>query len=370
MVKIVYFITELSIGGAQTALYRLLKGMNRERYDLHVVCLYNGDSYIAEQIRALSIPVYDLGMDSKVRLDAFVRLFWYLKSDKPSILHTWMFHANIPGRLIGRFARVPVIISSERTMGQEGFIRRLFNRVTVSLVDRVICVSRSVADFAAQTIKIPKSKLLVVPNGITLAEYDNLPGRESARAAFKLDAHAVIIGAIGRPRPVKGYEILLDAFARVALVDSTAHLLFVGEGPSRLILKTKVSSLGLNERVTFLDDQIDITRLLPAINLLAIPSLFEGMPNVALEAMAAGLPIIATSVGGTPEVVVDGKTGYLVPPRNPDALADAILKLLDNPDLCLRMGRAGRERVKKHFSIERTIKKTEQIYEDLLAVMD
>ena len=118
------------------------------------------------------------------------------------------------------------------------------------------------------------------------------------------------------------------------------------------------------------DDQIDITRLLPAINLLAIPSLFEGMPNVALEAMAAGLPIIATSVGGTPEVVVDGKTGYLVPPRNPDALADAILKLLDNPDLCLRMGRAGRERVKKHFSIERTIKKTEQIYEDLLAVMD
>ena len=145
-IPILHFITELSIGGAQMALLRLLERLDRQRFDIQVACLYNGDGVVAEQIKKMGIPVTDLGMSSKLRLDALGRFYGLLRCFRPAILHTWMFHANIPGRILGRAAGVPVIISSERTMGQEGALRRLSNRWTAGLADRIVCVSQNVAD--------------------------------------------------------------------------------------------------------------------------------------------------------------------------------------------------------------------------------
>ncbi len=366
-VPLIHFITELSIGGAQMALLRLLTALDRNLFAPAVVCLYNGDGVIAKNIRALGVPVIDLGMTHKYRLDAFIRLYQMLRREHPAIIHTWMFHANLPGRVVGCLAGVPIIISSERTMGQEGRLRRVLNRGTVSLSDCVICVSQRVADYAAQTIELPQTKLFVIPNGVDLTDFASMPAQEQVRAAFRLPAQALIIGAIGRPRPVKGYGILLDAFSRVAAAHPNAHLVFVGQGPGRPALIAQANRLGFSTRLTFIDDQISIARILPALDLLALPSLWEGMPNVALEAMAASLPVVATTVGGTPEVVVDGETGLLVPPRDPDALAKAILHLLGDPGLRLRMGQAGRERVEKHFAISETVRKTEALYQKLLA---
>jgi sugar transferase (PEP-CTERM/EpsH1 system associated) len=365
MPKIIHLITELDRGGAQMALYRLLAHGDNGRFHPHVICLYNGDKVVAQQIRQLGIPVTDLGMSAPWRLDALWRLYRLLRRERPSILHTWMFHANIPGRILGKLAGVPIIISSERTMGQEGRVRRLLNRLTGWLPDRIICVSQQVADFAAQEIGLPPAKLTVIRNGIDIDQFTDLPDQQTARAMFGLPVPGKIMAAIGRPRPVKGFSYLLEAFAQIAADQPDLYLLFVGDGPEKRPLQTAAQQLPSANRVIFLGDQQEIPRLLAALDILVLPSLWEGLPNVVLEAMAAGLPVVATAVGGTPELVVEGETGLLVPPRDPATLAEAIVTLLTDPELARRLGENGRQRVTTQFTIQQTVAQTESLYQQL-----
>jgi len=364
-VRVLHLITELNIGGAEKVLSRLLSRLDRDRFALAVACLYGRDGLVADEIRSLGIPVTDLGMTAKWRLDAFVRLYRLLHRQRPTILHTWMFHANVPGRVLGRLAGVPIVISSERTMGQEGGLRRWLNRITGPLPDRVACVSESVAEFAAQTIGIPPAKLVVIPNGIPLEDFQ--PGdRSRARVDLGIPLRVVVAGTVGRLQPVKGTRHLLEAWSRLVSGHPDAILLLVGGGSQQAALERMSRHLGISEHVRFLGDRADVPDLLRGMDVFVLPSLWEGMPNAALEAMAVGLPVVATAVGGTPEVVVDGVTGLLIPPGDPDALAQSIAHLLCDPDLRYRMGQAGRERVVNHFSVGRMVEQTTRLYEHLL----
>jgi glycosyltransferase involved in cell wall biosynthesis len=153
---------------------------------------------------------------------------------------------------------------------------------------------------------------------------------------------------------------------QVAQAHPNAQLLFVGDGPDQPALQAQARQLGLEECVTFLGDQLNIPHLLPALDILALPSLHEGMPNVALEAMAASLPVVATAVGGTPEVVVDRKTGILVPSRDPTSLVKALTMLINHPEHAKLRGQAGRQRIETHFNLATTVHRTETLYETLL----
>lgn len=365
--KILHFITELSTGGAQTSLFRILSHLDRNRFSPEVVCLYNGDGPAARGIRALEIPVVDLGMKSKIRLDALWRFGRILRARRPAILHTWLFHANIPGRVLGRLTGVPIVISSERTMGQEGMVRRRVNRLTASCADSIVCVSQAVADFASAEIGLPAGKLLVIPNGTDVAQFANLPSQIEARKKHNLPIDAVIVGAIGRLHSVKGCSVLVDSFKEINSLFPKTCLLFAGAGPERPRLEAQAGRLGLREKVRFVGDQERIPPLLPAVDIAAIPSFHEGMPNAALEAMAAGVPVVATAVGGTPEVVLDGETGILVPPGDPGALAAAITRLVRNPAERTRLGQAGKRRIFENFSIQVAVRKLERHYCELLA---
>ena len=364
--KILHLITELDTGGAQKALARLLARLDRRRFEPAVACLYNGDKAVAQEIRRLGIPVTDLGLTAPWRGDGLWRLYRLLRRERPAILHTWLFHANVPGRVLGRLARVPLIISAERTLGMESQMRYRLNRLTAPLADRVICVSQAVADFAAQTIGIAPDKLVVIPNGVPLADF--APGeRAPARARLGLPASAFVVGMVGRLEPVKGVPDLLAAFARLPSRHPETLLLLVGAGSQQRPLESLARRRGLGQRVRFLGHREDVAALLPALDLLALSSHWEGMPNAVLEAMAAGLPVVATAVGGAPEVVVDGVTGLLVPPRDPQALAQAIAGLLSDPERRRRMGRAGRERAAAHFRVEQMVERTERLYRDLIS---
>jgi len=364
-VRVLHLITELNIGGAEKVLSRLLSRLDRDRFALAVACLYGRDGLVADDIRSLGISITDLGMTAKWRLDAFVRLYRLLHRQRPTILHTWMFHANVPGRVLGRLAGVPIVISSERTMGQEGGLRCWLNRVTAPLPDRVACVSESVAEFAAQTIGIPPAKLVVIPNGIPLEDFQ--PGdRSRARVDLGIPLRVVVAGTVGRLQPVKGTRHLLEAWSRLVSGHPDAILLLVGGGSQQAALERMSRHLGISEHVRFLGDRVDVPDLLRGMDIFVLPSLWEGMPNAALEAMAVGLPVVATAIGGTPEVVVDGVTGLLIPPGDPDALAQSIAHLLCDPDLRCRMGQAGRERVVNHFSVGRMVEQTTRLYERLL----
>ena len=365
-VKALYLITELSTGGAQAALLRLLTDLDCGRFSPTVACLYNGDKVVAQEIRQLGIPVTDLGMTARWRWDAFWRLYRLLCRECPTILHTWMFHANIPGRVLGRLAGVPIVISSERTMGQESRWRYWLNRITDPLTDRVVCVSQQVAGFTVRQVGIPRHKTVVIPNGIALHDFEHLPDRQQTRAMLGLSPNQILIGTVARLNPVKRLDVLLQAM--VSLRD--VYAVIVGDGSERAQLEAVSGQSGLASRVYFVGQQDDVRPWLAAMDLFVLSSDWEGMSNAVLEAMAASLPVVATAVGGTPEVVVDGETGLLVPPRDPAALAQAIEHLLHDPALRRKMSLAGRERVERHFTIEQTVAQTVALYETLLREKD
>jgi glycosyltransferase involved in cell wall biosynthesis len=362
---ILYLITELSTGGAQAALLRLLKGLDRERFTPTVACLYNGDGAIAREIRVLGVPVFDAKMRHKAGLPALLRLYHHIRRVRPAILHTSLFHANLPGRVLGRLAGLagtpaPIIICSERTMAMEPEWRYRVNRWTIGLVDRVIAVSANVRDFCVSRIGLPDEKLVVIHNGVQVPASPLSP--REARAELGLPRDGLVIGTVSRLDPVKGVDFLIRALAQTKGVT----LVIIGDGPQHAALETLASDLGVADQIHWAGHRRDVPHLLPALDVFVQPSLHEGMPNTVLEAMTAGLPVVATAVGGTPEVVVDGITGLLVPPCDPDGLAQAINALLGDPDLRRKMGRAGKERVARYFTVERMVEQTQRLYEQLL----
>lgn len=361
-IKVLNLITELNIGGAEKALARFLAHLDRGRFMPMVACLYGGDGPVAGEIHELDVPVIDLGMAAKWRWDALWRLYWLLRQERPTVLHAWMFHANVSGRVLGRLVGVPVIISSERTMGMEDRWRYWLNRLTSVLTDRVVCVSQQVADFIVQEVGISRHKTLVVPNGIDVRNFEHLPTKQQAREMLGLSFDRMLIGTVARLDRVKRLDVLLQAMRSLRDVQTV----IVGYGPERAQLEAMSEQSGLASRVRFAGQQDNVRTWLAAMDMFVLSSDWEGMPNAVLEAMAAGLPVVATAVGGIPEAVVDGVTGLLVPPRDPTSLAEAITNLLHDPDLRHQMGQAGRERVVTQFNIATTVRCTEALYQQLL----
>jgi glycosyltransferase involved in cell wall biosynthesis len=361
-IAVLHLITELNVGGAEKALARLLTHLDRGRYDLTVACLYGGDGPIASQICDLGIPVINLRMTARWRWDGLWRLYRLLRRVRPIILHTWMFHANMAGRVLGRLAGVPIVISGERTMGMESGWRYRLNRTTDPLTDRVVCVSQQVAEFAVKHIGIPQEKVVIIPNGIRLPHLAQLPDKGQARAELGLPADLILVGTIARLDPVKRLDVLLRATASLPEV----HVLVIGDGPERAQLVALSERSDLTGRVHLVGHQEDVWPWLRAIDVFVLSSDWEGMSNALLEAMGAGLPVVATAVGGTPDVVVDGTTGLLVPSRDPSALAQALATMARDRDLRHRMGQAGRERVRQCFSLQRMVEQTQTLYTQLL----
>jgi glycosyltransferase involved in cell wall biosynthesis len=359
-ITILYLITELDVGGAQVALLRMLKGLDRTRFSPAVACLYNGDRSIAREIRALSIPVFDARMRSRRDVPALWRLYNEIRRVRPTILHAHLFHANLPGRILGRLAGVPIIICTEHSMALESELRYRLNRWTIGLVDRVIAVSANVRDFCISHIGLPPEKVTLIYNGIELSA-GLYTSRQAARARLGLSSEETVLGVVSRLDPAKGIDVLIRAMPFV----ENATLVIVGDGVERSFLEGLAEELGVSGRIIWAGYRPDVYNLLQAFDVFVQPSRFEGLPTTVLEAMAAGLPVVATAVGGTPEVVEDGVTGLLVPPAEPTALAQAINHLLGDPALRLTLGRAGRERAAKQFSVEKMVCQTEALYMEL-----
>ncbi len=367
-VKVLHLITELSSGGAQSALLRLLKGLDRTRFTPSVVCLYNGDDVVAQQIRALGIAVTDLQMRGKQQLGAFGQLYRLLRQQRPAILHTWMFHANFPGRIVGRLAGVPIIITSRRNVEIGGANRDRLQRWTAGLDDRVIAVCELARQAEIERAGARPAKVVTIYNGLELAEFPQATPetRQATRQTLGIAEDVLLLGSVGRLHRQKGFTHLLAALPTIKAQFPQVKLLLVGDGELCDALEAQTAELGLQESVIFTGTRTDVPTLLTALDLFVLPSLWEGLPNVILEAMAVGLPVVATAVGGTPELVVDGSTGCLVPPSNPAALAKAIGDLLAQPAQRQQMGAAGRVRVEQQFTIQRMVQATEALYGRLL----
>ncbi|MFZ0639621.1 MAG: glycosyltransferase [Candidatus Acidiferrales bacterium] len=365
-IPLMMFANAVARAGVEEHILELLRGLDRRLFRLHLACpevllaQYGND--IPKDVHVTPVMVDHL---SDIR--GAIRLARTLRQQKIQILHSHMFRASLFGSSIGTICRVPVIIETPhvRETWRKGWIKSHFvvDRAVGHLVDRYIAVSEANARYLIEQKRIPARKVSVIQNGCSIERVDPAKAHpEGIRESLGFSKGDLVLLAMARLEPQKGHRILLQALALLQTQFPNMRLICLGTGALQDELKKVTQDLGLEAIVRFVGFQSNVSDWLAAADIGVLPSFYEGLPLAAVETLAAGLPIVATAVDGTPEVVIDGETGLLVPPGDPAAMADAISKLARQPELRRKFAVAGRERVLKQFTIQRQVEQTSNLY--------
>ncbi len=367
--RIAFVINEMVVGGSQTHLCQVLRLLDRQRFEPMLLCL-SGRGALLEDVRALDVPIYSPAKGAGFRGFGLARRVAgtsvLLRRLQPDLVHAYLLRANFVGALSARLARVPVVFCSTRGCHELHGSELLAARIANALADQVMVNAEAVRDFVHEHEGCPKEKMFVVPSGIDTRRFRPLPAGDY-KTRLGVGADRIVIGTVTRQRIRKGVVEFLEAIAAVRQHWPQVHGMIVGEVSESGELETCIRDLGLKGHVTLTGRRRDMPEVLSAFDVYVLSSHDEGMSNALLEAMAMELPVVATDVGGTGEVVVAGSTGLLVPPKDSAKLARGIEAILDRPDRGREMGRLGREVVEKKFSAHAMVKKMEEIYCDWAA---
>ena len=373
--RLLEFVTSFEIGGTERQVTNLVCGLDRARFRVHVACFLRQGAMLPE-VLARGEPVTEYRLSSLRSLGAVwaqLRLVRYCLRERLDVVHTFGFYPNVFGIPAARLAGVGAVVASIRDTGDHlsGFQRRI-QRWACGFADRVLVNAEAVR---AQLLRdgYPAEKIQMIPNGIRSAESSPAGHSGTLHAELGLAPELPLVGVFSRLTRMKGIEYFLDAAAILVQSHLEACFVVVGDsvadvadGPDfRAELEGRAAQLGLQGRVFFTGRRSDVARLLPEFSVSVLPSLSEGLSNAILESMGAGLPVVATVVGGNPELVRQGVTGYLVPPRDAQALASAIELLLDAPARAAAFGEAGRRVVLERFSLAAMVRDTEAVYASL-----
>jgi len=364
---ILFLTTGLAYGGAETQLVNLSTRLKKRGWDVCVVSMLPPQAF-TEELEAVGIPWATLHMRRGVPDPrAVFKLVKILRQWRPDIVHSHMIHANLLGRVARVFYKIPVLISTAHNINEGGRWREIAYRLTDFLADITTNVSRAAVDRYIKVGAAPKDKIFFMPNGIDTFRFQfNQDARLQLRRDLELSKSHTWL-AVGRFEEAKDYPNLLRAFKRVIDERNDAILLIAGQGTLFEEIKGMAYTLGLTEKVRFLGVRRDVSKLMSAADAYVMSSAWEGLPMVLLEAAACELPIVATDVGGNSEIVLDGVSGYIVPPRDPEALAAAMLKMMSlSEDERKAMGQAGRAHIEANYSLDHVVDRWEKLYIDLL----
>jgi len=360
MSRVLYVITELDVGGAEKALAELATRLTRAAYGPEVACL-SGRGPLGVHLRERGIPVHFL--EARGWWDA--RALWRLRRliRGADIVHSFLYHANMAARLAA-IASGAIVVGSARVAERSRPVRRRLEGLTHRLVDAEVCVSSGVRDYLAGG-GFPRRKLVVIPNGVDVARF---AGRDPAfKARLGIGPDAPLVATIGRLHEQKGMGAFVRAAASVHRSRPECRFLIAGSGPLEGELRAAAKALGLGQSLTFLGPCDHVPAVLRATDVFVLASLWEGMPNVVLEAMAAGAPVVATRVEGTVDLLEHNETGLLVMPRDVPGLVSGILRLIDEPATARRLADAAQARAREHFSLDAMVRRHEALYAELLA---
>lgn len=351
--RVVHVVTSLAIGGLEKVVLDLVRYRTRDVFGARVICL-DASGTLQQGFAELGVPVESIGTTGSVPA-RILKLARRLRQLRPHVLHTHNPQAHLHGTLAARLAGVPVVIHTRhgrQYLGRQPLaaISRLASRWTSEFV----AVSDDAASLARETERVPEEKLRVIRNGVDLDRFDARTKRPRAIAGRAI--------TVGRLDPIKDQATLLRAVRRVVNLAPDFELDLVGDGPCRADLEALSRSLELGSHVRFLGYRENVGALLALSDFFVLSSISEGLSLALLESMAAGLPAIATDVGGNREVVVSGETGYLVPARSPEALAGAMTTLLASTSEVVRMGAAARRRIESHFNVRSVVAQYERMY--------
>jgi sugar transferase (PEP-CTERM/EpsH1 system associated) len=359
-IKVVHIVRTLDMGGLEMVVLDLVLRRSA-RFDVAVLCLEQRGE-MADRFEQAGAPVTAL----KLTETSISRRIWLLSAAlrrlRPHVVHTHNVGPHVNGAVAAKFARRPVLVHTKhgRNYGELAKRKLLFqNRVASLLSDKIVCVSHDAANVARQMEKVAEKRIAVIHNGIDVSRFEMSPApcrsTETIRAIH-----------VARLNPIKDQATLLRAVRIVVDRLPGFHLDVVGEGPAATKVKQLCGELSLSNHVRFHGMRDDVPKLLRSADLFVLSSLSEGISLTLLEAMASGLPVVATDVGGNREVVQTGTTGCLVPSRDPQALADAIIRLCSNGKEAREMGMRGRQRVEQFFSVDIMVNAYEELYCNLL----
>jgi sugar transferase (PEP-CTERM/EpsH1 system associated) len=366
--RILHVFSQLGVGGAELVAAKLARGLGTEQFEQRFCAVRSA----AEDFeKKLGGAAFALGRSGPGFQFAVFDLARVMRAFRPHIVHSRNWGA-IEATVAARLARVPVLIHSEHGYEPDMFNglplrQRLFRRLAYQLADAVFTVTRELRDYHARQAWISPDRIRVIHNGVDSERYrPQLERRLALRRNLRLPARGFVAGSVGRIVAIKDYPTLLRAVETLLAQGLDASLLLVGQGPELDRLKSlAASSPLLRDRAIFPGPSDDVPALLGAMDVFVLPSVREGMSNALLEAMAAGLPVIAMRVGGNPEIIEDGRSGWLLPPGDAEVLADRLGQLAASPALRERLGSEARRRVLECFTLERMLAEYRTLYLEL-----
>jgi len=374
-VRVVTLVDFLGIyGGAERLALSVATRLDPERFKSTLAVsrwppqrpLDDGDREALHELSGAGVQLLGLGRRGKSDVWVWGKLARHLRRERTDVLHAHKFGSNVWGTVVGTAARVPVVLAQEHSWDYEGqTVRRLLDRHVISRgADRFIAVSREDQRRMVEVEGIDRARTLFIPNAI--AASNPTPGRD-VRAELDIAPGDTVIGSVGTLRPVKAFGILVRATALLARDGHKVHVLIAGEGPDRPELEAMIRELGIGAHVSLLGRRSDVPDVLAALDIAVCCSYSEGCPLSVMEYMAAGLPVVATDVGGGPDLIDDGRQGLLVAPGDPGALASALAELISQPARATQLGERAAERQRTEFAMEVLIRRLEALYMDLLS---
>ena len=371
--RIMEMIDKPSLGGGQTALLLLAVNLDRSRFE--VVIASGSDGPLAEEARQKGIAYIPVSLGKRLSLRPAGEIAAVLRENKIDILHTHGGIAGLHGRSAARHAGTPAVVHTLHGIHylhyRNPFLRRLYvllERRYSRSTDRLILVCQSDLRQARRHRLAPEEKMTVVLNGTDFRQELGADDIARKRSDLGWPPGQPVVGTVARLHRQKGVSNLLRAAPQILRAFPEARIAVVGDGPQGDNLRSEAQRLGLEGRFLFLGERKDAAAVMALLDVFVLPSLWEGLPFVLVEAAALGKPIVATAVDGVPEILEDGKTGLLVPPRNPSALADAIIRLLKDKEEARRLGERARTLVPPRFPLRRMVDQTQNLYLDVLGV--
>lgn len=365
VVRTILFVsTSSGPGGAERVISNLAASLDPDRFRA-ILCLFS-PGWLQERcksrdVRTHVIPTHGM-MDWRWALQ-FKRL---LRQEQVDLIHAHEFDANVQGTFVAAMCGIPLVATVH---GKNYFWEKLRRRLAYRWVSRratMVAVSQNLKQFIIEKVGVSPDRLKVIYNGVDALPYCKEADVDQCRRELGLPEGDRIVGVVGNLYPVKGHQYLIDSIPAVLKECPDTSFVFAGRGQLEPELKEQVHRLGLDKRVYFLGLRQDIPRILALLDVFVLPSLSEGLSMAILEAMIAGKPVVATQVGGNPELVLDGETGFLVPPRDSQALASGLVTLLTNRQRAVQFAENGKRRAEGQFSLRTMVRAYQTLYDECL----
>ncbi|HEY9526824.1 MAG TPA: glycosyltransferase family 4 protein [Anaerolineales bacterium] len=361
---ILYLSTSSGPGGAERVISNLASSLDPERFRA-ILCLFR-PGWIQERSESRGVRTYVIPTQGMMDWRWALRFKRLLREEQVDLIHSHEFDASVQGTFVAALSGTPLVATVHgKNYFWEKFRRRLAYR-WVSRRATMVAVSQNLKEFVMEKVGISPDRIKVIYNGVDALPYCDSTDVEQCRKELRIPQNDRLVGVVGNLYPVKGHQHLIDGIPAVLKKCPNTSFVFAGRGQLEPELKEQVHRLGLDKRVHFLGLRQDIPRILAMLDVFVQPSLSEGLSMAILEAMIAGKPVVATQVGGNPELVLEGETGFLVPPRDSQALASSLVTLLTNKAQAAQLAEKGKSRAEGQFSLETMVRAYQALYDECL----